>query len=150
LAAAGAHVVHVDASAPAVKWARRNADDSQLADRPIRWIVDDARKFVAREVRRGNRYQLIVLDPPSFGHGPNGKRWSIESDIDGLLGGCLELLADGPAAVLLTAHCEHPNASEMASRLQRRAPELNTTHGRLQLGSSPTILDAGYFVRGMR
>ena len=78
LAAAGASVVHVDASRPTVAWARRNAERSGLADRPIRWIVDDARAFAEREVRRGRRYAGVVLDPPSYGHGPGSGAWRIE------------------------------------------------------------------------
>ncbi len=151
LAAAGARVVHVDASSPAVKWARRNAADSQLSERPIRWIVDDARKFVAREIRRGNRYDLIALDPPSFGHGPDGKRWSLETDLDALLRDCLQLLADGPTALLLTAHCEHPSEVAMATRIQQQAGDMKISQGRLYLGDLPAQrLDAGYFVRATR
>ena len=78
-ARAGATVVHVDASRPAVAWARRNAALSGLADRPVRWIVDDATSFVAREHRRGRRYDGLILDPPSYGHGDGGRAWRLES-----------------------------------------------------------------------
>ena len=84
-AQAGASVVHVDAARPTVAWARRNAELSGLADRQVRWIVDDAAAFVAREVRRGRHYAGVVLDPPSYGHGPRGRGWRLEDDLAPLL-----------------------------------------------------------------
>jgi len=106
MARAGAAVAHVDASRPTVAWARANAAFSRLTDRPIRWLVDDARDFVARELRRDRRYDGIVLDPPSFGHGTKGaRRWQIEEDLRPLLAMCARLLADD-GFLLLTAHTE--------------------------------------------
>jgi len=103
MAAAGGTVAHVDASRPTVTWARHNAARSGLADRPIRWIVDDALAFTRREMRRGRRYAGIVLDPPSYGHGPTGGDWRIEDGLVDLLGTAAGLLTpDG--FVLLTAH----------------------------------------------
>ena len=103
LAAAGASVTHVDAARPAVTWARRNAELSGLADRPVRWIVDDARAFVAREARRGRRYDGVILDPPTYGHGTGGRAWRIEDDLPSLLEACRGVLEpDGFA--LITAH----------------------------------------------
>jgi 23S rRNA (cytosine1962-C5)-methyltransferase len=101
--AAGGSLVHVDASRPAVAWARRNAELSALSDRPVRWIVDDAVAFAAREVRRGRRYSGVVLDPPSYGHGPGSGAWRIEDDLPGLLAVAARLL-DPEGFVLLTAH----------------------------------------------
>ena len=101
---AGAPVTHVDASRPAVAWARHNAGLNDLAQAPIRWISDDAAGFVLRELRRGRRYAGIVLDPPSYGHGANGKPWRLANDLPDLLAACAELLADGPAFILLSAH----------------------------------------------
>lgn len=101
---AGAHLVHVDAAKGVVDWARDNAELSHLHQRPIRWIVDDALKFVQREVRRGNRYQGILLDPPSFGRGPKGQVFKIEKDLLPLLDACKELLADDALFFLLTCH----------------------------------------------
>ncbi|MCA9133530.1 MAG: class I SAM-dependent methyltransferase [Planctomycetales bacterium] len=152
LSAAGAEVVHVDASVPAVNWARRNAQDSGLSDRPIRWIVEDARKFVARELRRGNTYNVIVLDPPSYGHGPRGSaRWEIASELPELLDNCLRLLGSGPARLLLTAHSGEYDERRVADFMNRRGPEFRLSCGRLQLGSTATrLLDAGYFVRAAR
>ncbi len=105
LARAGARVVHVDASRPAVAWARRNATGAGLGDAPIRWIVEDARAFVAREGRRGRRYDGVVLDPPTYGHAPGGgPAWRIETDLGDLLAGCAALTGPAPAFFLLTAH----------------------------------------------
>jgi 23S rRNA (cytosine1962-C5)-methyltransferase len=103
-AAAGAGVVHLDASKGIVGWARDNADISGLADKPIRWIVDDVIKFIAREFRRGNRYEAIILDPPSFGRGPKGEVWKFEKDLPALLEACRQLLAPRPRFILLSAH----------------------------------------------
>lgn len=103
-ARAGAQVVHVDAAKNTVSWARRNARHSNLADAPIRWIVEDARKFVEREVRRGNRYEAVILDPPSYGHGPKNEVWRIEQDLIPLLQLCRQVTAADPAFFLLTCH----------------------------------------------
>ncbi len=103
-AAAGAEVVHVDAARNVVQWARHNAQASGFGDAPIRWITEDAQRFVERERRRQNRYHAIVLDPPSYGHGPKGERWKLTSDLLPLLTECRELLTDDPAFVLLTCH----------------------------------------------
>ncbi len=103
-AAAGAAVTHVDAAANTVAWARRNADLSGLAAAPVRWIVDDALKFARREVRRGRRYEAVILDPPSYGHGPAGEVWKIEEQLPELLSICRELTGPQPRFVLLTCH----------------------------------------------
>jgi 23S rRNA (cytosine1962-C5)-methyltransferase len=103
-AAAGARVVHVDASKPAVAWARRNAELSGLADMPVRWIVDDARAFVRRERRRGRHYDGVVLDPPSYGHGTGA--WEIERDLEPLLEDVAALLGPKPAFAVLSAHTQ--------------------------------------------
>jgi len=113
---AGAAVTHVDASRPTVAWARHNALSSGLGDRPVRWIVDDAAAFTAREVRRGHRYAGVVLDPPSYGHGPGSSAWRIEEDLAGLLAACARLIdADGFA--LLTAHTVGLEADRLARHL---------------------------------
>ncbi len=93
-AAAGAEVVHVDASKGMVNWARENADFSGLSNRPIRWIVDDCVKFVKREIRRGNKYHGIIMDPPSYGRGPNGEIWKLEEQIFPLVELCAQVLAE--------------------------------------------------------
>ena len=101
---AGAHVVHVDAAKGVVDWARENAKLSHMDDRPIRWIVDDALKFVQREVRRGSRYHGIILDPPSFGRGPKGQVFKIENQLLPLLDACRQLLDRVALFVLYTCH----------------------------------------------
>ena len=103
-AAAGAEVVHLDAAKTVVAWARRNASLSSLDSAPIRWIVDDATKFVDREVRRGNRYDAVVLDPPSYGHGPKGETWKIEKHLGSLLGRCAALTGGRPEFILVSCH----------------------------------------------
>mgnify|MGYP005821234945 FL=1 len=103
-AAAGAEVTHVDASKKSVAWARENAELSDLADRPIRWIVEDARKYAAREVRRGVKYDGIILDPPKYGRGPTGEVWRLFEDLPGLLKDCAALLSDDASFLLLNAY----------------------------------------------
>ncbi|MEY4630734.1 MAG: hypothetical protein RIQ81_854 [Pseudomonadota bacterium] len=100
----GAHVVHVDASKTSVAWARENAEVSKLSDHPIRWIVDDVRKFVQREVRRGSRYHGIILDPPTYGRGAKGEIWQIEEHLPPLLDDLEQILAEDFTFVMLCAH----------------------------------------------
>ena len=103
-ARAGAHVVHLDASKTSVAWARTNAEVSGLQDKPVRWIVDDVQKFIARELRRGSKYHGIILDPPSFGRGPKGETWKIEEMLPPLLDDLAKLLADDYLFFLLSSH----------------------------------------------
>lgn len=101
---AGAHVVHLDAAKGVVDWARKNAKTCDLEERPIRWIIDDVLKFVQREERRNNRYQGIILDPPSFGRGPKGEVFKIEQDLVPLLEACKAILARDALFVLYSCH----------------------------------------------
>ena len=103
-AAAGASLCHVDAARGMVQWGRDNARLSNLTDRPIRWIIDDCLKFVEREKRRGSRYDGIIMDPPSFGRGPNGETWKIEAEIDGLIRSVAELLSDQPLFLMVNSY----------------------------------------------
>ena len=103
-AAAGASVTHVDASKGMVTWAKENAASSGLADAPIRWIVDDCVKFVEREIRRGNHYDAIIMDPPSYGRGPKGEIWKIEESIHPLVKLCAQLLVDKPLFFLINSY----------------------------------------------
>ncbi len=103
-AAAGAEVVHVDAAKNTVAWARRNAELSGLSRKPIRWIAEDARKFAERELRRGNQYDAVILDPPSYGHGVKGETWKITRDLHPLLTTCAALTEGSRAFMLLTCH----------------------------------------------
>lgn len=103
-ATAGAHVTHVDASKGMVGWAKENAISSGLQDAPIRWIVDDCKKFVEREIRRGNHYDAIIMDPPSYGRGPKGEIWKIEEAIFPLIQLCQQLLVDDPLFFLVNSY----------------------------------------------
>lgn len=103
-AAAGASVTHVDASKTAVAWARENAALSGLEEKPIRWITEDALTFLKREIKRGNRYDAIVMDPPAFGHGPGGEVWKFEEHFLELLKLCGEVLSDKPLFVLINGY----------------------------------------------
>ena len=103
-AAAGASVVHVDAAKGIVAQARENAQLSGLTDAPIRWIVDDCKKFVEREIRRGNHYDGIIMDPPSYGRGPGGEVWKLEDSVDGLISLAAQLLSDDPLFFLVNSY----------------------------------------------
>ena len=103
-AAAGAYVTHVDASKGIIAWAKENATSSGLIDKPIRWIVDDCVKFVEREIRRGNHYDAIIMDPPSYGRGPKGEIWKIEDAIHPLVSKCAGLLTDKPLFFLINSY----------------------------------------------
>ena len=103
-AAAGASVCHVDAAKGMVAWAKENARSSGLADAPIRWIVDDCAKFVEREIRRGRRYDAIIMDPPSYGRGPSGEVWKLEQNLYPFVKLCAGVLSDDPLFVILNSY----------------------------------------------
>ena len=102
--AAGAHVTHVDASKGMVAWGKENAVSSGLADKPMRWLVDDCVKFVQREQRRGNTYDGILMDPPSYGRGPGGEVWKLEEQVYPLVAECVKLLSDDPLFFLINSY----------------------------------------------
>ncbi len=103
-AQAGAKVVHIDSSKAAVTWARENAEISGLKDAPIRWIIEDARLFVEREIKRGRKYDAIIMDPPAFGHGPTNELWKIEENFLPLVENCMKLLSDKPLFFLINGY----------------------------------------------
>lgn len=113
-AEAGALVSHVDASKGMVQWARENAAVSNLSNKPIRWLVDDCEKFVRREIRRGNLYDAVVMDPPSYGRGPGGEVWKLEDSIYDLVKVCSEVLSDNPLFFLLNSYTTGLSPSVMA------------------------------------
>ena len=115
----GAHVVHLDAASNIVAWARHNAKQSGLDQHPIRWIVEDARKFTQRELRRGNRYDAVILDPPSYGHGPKGEPWQLTTHLAELLHNCLSLTAGAPQFLLLTCHTSGMATNSLADALKQ-------------------------------
>ena len=125
-AAAGASVTHVDASKGMVTWARENAISSGLKEAPIRWIVDDCVKFVEREIRRGNRYDAIIMDPPSYGRGPKGEIWKIETSIHPLLKLCARLLTDHPLFFLINSYTTGLQPAVLSYML---GTELKSFHG---------------------
>lgn len=101
---AGASVCHVDSSQGMVNWAKENVSSSGLRERPVRFLVDDVVKFVNREIRRNNKYDMIIMDPPSYGRGKNGEVWSIEKDINNLLCLCSKILSDNPISVVINTY----------------------------------------------
>ncbi|MBQ4030629.1 MAG: class I SAM-dependent methyltransferase [Bacilli bacterium] len=103
-ASAGAEVVHVDSSRGMVDWAKENLKSSHLENKPVRFLVDDCLKFVKREQRRGNKYDIILMDPPSFGRGSNGEVWDIEKDLFPLVKECMEILSDDPILFLINSY----------------------------------------------
>ncbi|MDR0884129.1 MAG: class I SAM-dependent methyltransferase [Oscillospiraceae bacterium] len=125
-AAAGAHVTHVDAAKGMVQWARENAALSGLAEKPVRWLVDDCGGFVQRELRRGNRYDVILMDPPSYGRGPGGEVWKLEKEIHPLVRDCAALLSDDPLAFLVNSYTTGLSPSVMGYLLHT---EIAATRG---------------------
>jgi 23S rRNA (cytosine1962-C5)-methyltransferase len=123
-AAAGAEVTHLDASPKSNGYGKDNQALSGLTDKPIRWIADDAMKFVAREIRRGNRYDGIVLDPPKFGRGPKNETWRLEEDLPELLDGIRDLLSETPRFVIVTAYAVRLSYLALAQTLADRLTPL--------------------------
>lgn len=127
-AAAGASVCHVDASRGMVAWGRENAAASGLADKPVRWIVDDCAKFVAREIRRGVRYDAMIMDPPSYGRGPGGEVWKLEDSIDGFVALCAGALSDTPLFVAVNSYTAGLSPSVMEYLLRERVGRTRGGH----------------------
>ncbi|MGN1478284.1 MAG: class I SAM-dependent methyltransferase [Acutalibacteraceae bacterium] len=120
---AGAQVVHVDASKGMVAWAKENAAASGVSNRPVRWIVDDCVKFVRREIRRGNKYDIIIMDPPSYGRGPGGEIWKLENEIYSFAKDCSQLLSDDPLMVLINSYTTGLSPSVMEYILGSLVPK---------------------------
>jgi len=131
LSAAGAQMVHVDASKKSVGQARANAEMSGMSDRPIRWIVDDAAKFVAREVRREKRYDGILLDPPKYGRGPEGEVWRLEEDLPELIANCRQLLDVNSKFLFLTVYAVRMSALALGGLLESHFADLG---GKVEFG----------------
>ena len=141
-ARAGATVSHVDSSRPAVGWARRNAALSGLEPAPIRWIVDDAVGFAAREVRRVRRYDGIILDPPTYGHGRDGRRWELGEGLRQLLDTALALTQRRPTFVLLTAHSEGLEPADLHAALEAAMVPVIGAHRARRIEAAPMVLRA--------
>ncbi len=118
-AARGAAVTHVDASKRAIGWARENAALAGMADRPIRWLCEDARRYVQREARRGSRYEGIILDPPKYGRGPTGEVWRLFEDLPGLMAQCAELLSDDARFLVANVYAERISGLSLAGLMQQ-------------------------------
>jgi len=134
-AAAGAKVTHVDASKKSVSWARDNQALSNLTDKPIRWIVDDALKFVQRAARRGIKYDGIILDPPKFGRGPKGEIWEVYKSLPNLLEICSECLSDHPLFVVTTIYAVRASAVHVAQAMEDM---MNGFEGKIEMGELVT------------
>ena len=130
-AAGAAEVVHVDAAQNTIGWARRNAELSGLGDAPIRWIAEDASKFVRRELKRGKAYDAVILDPPSYGHGRRGEVWRLSKHLARLLADCAALTAERRSFMLLTAHTPEYDEARLAAMLAEALGETNEPGGRL-------------------
>lgn len=139
-AAAGAAVTHVDASKKAIGWARENAALSGLEDRPIRWICEDARRYVQREARRGSRYEGIILDPPKYGRGPTGEVWRLFEDLPELSALCAELLSERASFLILNAYAARISGAALAGLL---ADRLNGRGGAVEWGELALVEDGG-------
>jgi 23S rRNA (cytosine1962-C5)-methyltransferase len=117
-AANGAKVTHLDGSKPSITWARENQTLSGLLDKPIRWILDDAVEFTAREARRGNLYDAIIMDPPVYGHGPSGEIWDFNKSFPDLLNNCRKILSPNPAFVIVNAYAISSSSLMLANMLE--------------------------------
>ena len=151
---AGAEVTHVDGSKSAVTWAKENAALSGLEKMPVRWIIDDARKFVMREVKRGVKYDGIVMDPPSFGRGGKGEIWKIEDDFSQLLEECSKILSEDPLFFLINGYAAGYSSIAYYNSL---APVMEKYGGQFELGElaiqeskAKRLLPCGIFVRWSR
>ena len=147
---AGASVCHVDSSKGMVSWAKENVNSSGLSDRPIRYIVDDVVKFVQREIRRGNTYDAIVMDPPSYGRGANGEVWDIEKDLFNLVMLCTKILSDDPLFFLINSYTTGLSAKVLENVLKMTIKNKGTiTCGEvgLPLKNSDIVLPCGIYGR---
>ncbi len=146
---AGAKVTHVDASKPSITWARDNQIASKLQDKPIRWILDDAVKFVEREIKRGNTYDAIIMDPPIYGHGPTGQIWKFNENFPKLMENCTKLLSNKPLFVIVNAYAISSSALMLENVLQDFLPKGSIDVGELALQetSSKRLLSTGIFAR---
>lgn len=150
-AAEGAQVTHVDASRPAIGWARENQEASGLSDKPIRWILDDAIKFVEREVRRGNQYEGVIMDPPIYGHGPTGERWDFFEGFPRLLELCTTLLSERALFLLVNAYAISASSIMLKNLLEdcmsKRGGKIENGELALRQKDSTRLLSTGIFAR---
>lgn len=147
----GAKVTHVDASKPSITWARENQELSGLSDKPIRWILDDAVKFLEREIKRGVRYDGIIMDPPVYGHGPDGQRWDFTKDFPHLVKLCRQVLTEQPLFVIVNAYAISSSSlmlkNVMADYFAGLSGELTVGELALQEKNEGRLLSTGIFAR---
>lgn len=150
-AQAGARVCHVDGSKSAITWARENAEISGLSQKPIRWILDDARKFLKREIKRKNFYNGIIMDPPIFGHGPKGELWRIENDFLGLIDLCKLVISEKPVFFLINGYASGYSAiayeNNLKNILEKYGGEIETGELTIEESDSSRLLPCGIFSR---
>ena len=149
---AGASVIHVDSSRGMVDWAKENVNASNLSDRPIRFIVDDVLKFVEREIRRGNKYDIIIMDPPSFGRGTNKEVWNIETSLYDLVSKCTQVLSDDPIMFLINSYTTGLSMSVLKNILMLTVSEkhngfIDVDEVGLQMKNSDLVLPCGIYAR---
>ena len=148
---AGASVVHVDSSKGMVSWAKENAQASGLDKNPIRYIVDDVRKFVEREIRRGNKYDAIIMDPPSYGRGKNGEVWQFENNISDLVNLCKQVLSDKPLFFLINSYTTGISSRVLENilylELKRKDGKLSSGEIGLPMSGSKLVLPCGIYGR---
>ncbi len=153
-AQAGARVVHVDGSKSAITWARENAELSGLAEKPIRWILEDARVFAGREVKRGNKYDAVIMDPPAFGHGANKEVWKIEEDFLPLVEDCIKLLKDKPLFFIINGYSAGYSAlaykNVLLALVDKFGGSINVGELTLEETGSGRLLPCGIFARWER
>jgi len=148
-AQAGAEVCHVDGSRSAIAWARENAELSHLQDKKVRWILDDATAFIQREIRRGRKYDAIIMDPPAFGHGPKKELWKIEDSLLLLLDSCKKVLSDNPLFFIVNGYAAGYSAIAYENNLKTIFHDGNFEKGELTIEESRTgrLLPCGIFAR---
>ena len=145
----GAEVCHLDASKGMVEWARENARLNGLAERPIRWIVDDAHKFMRREIRRGRRYDAVILDPPTFGRGAGGEMYKIERDLKETLGLVKDLLSESPRFVLFSSHTPGLSPIVAENILSQLFPKARLESGEMLLEGCAFPCPSGIYCRAV-
>ena len=149
---AGASVVHVDSSKGMVDWAKENVKSSGLEYKPIRFIVDDVKKFVEREIRRGHKYDIIIMDPPSFGRGANKEVWNIETDLFELVSNCTELLSDDPIMFLINSYTTGLSMTVLKNVLsltvnKKYSGYIDIDEVGIQMEDSELVLPCGIYAR---
>lgn len=151
---AGASVCHVDSSKGMVEWAKENVHSSNLQDKPVRFLIDDVNKFVSREIRRGNKYDAIIMDPPSYGRGKNGEVWKFEEDIEKLINLCLQVFSDNPLFFLINSYTTGISAQVLEDLLRLNFEKYKIRKGKFSHGevglpveNSKLILPCGIFGR---